>query len=87
MTKSWVNPARSLSQALFVGDRTLNQRGLIILAPIVGAILSGLICEIMSPEKKEKPTLINRTLSGLHPKSFWEAIRYFGMDLIKGLLA
>lgn len=46
-----VNPARSTSQAVFVGDWALGQLWLFWLAPIVGAILAGLVYKYMSPEK------------------------------------
>lgn len=37
-----VNPTRSISQALFVGDRALSRLWLFILIPITGAALTGL---------------------------------------------
>lgn len=43
ITNTSVNPARSTSQALFVGDWAIGQLWLFWLAPIVGAILAGLI--------------------------------------------
>ncbi len=42
VTNTSVNPARSISQAVFVGDWALAQLWLFILAPIVGAVLAGL---------------------------------------------
>ncbi|MDX2196530.1 MAG: aquaporin Z [Cytophagales bacterium] len=42
VTNTSVNPARSISQALFVGDWALQQVWLFILAPVTGAILAGL---------------------------------------------
>lgn len=41
VTNTSVNPARSISQAVFVGDWALVQLWLFILAPIIGAILAG----------------------------------------------
>ena len=41
VTNTSVNPARSISQALFVGDWALSQLWLFILVPIVGAALAG----------------------------------------------
>jgi len=38
-----VNPARSTSQALFVGGWALQQLWLFWVAPIVGAVLAGVI--------------------------------------------
>jgi aquaporin Z len=43
VTNTSVNPARSTSQALFVGDWALGQLWLFWVAPIVGAIIAGLI--------------------------------------------
>ncbi|AXT19754.1 aquaporin Z [Flavobacteriaceae bacterium AU392] len=52
VTNTSVNPARSTSQALFVGDWALDQLWLFWLAPIVGAILAGITYKFMSPEKE-----------------------------------
>ncbi len=54
VTNTSVNPARSTSQALFVGDWALDQLWLFWLAPIVGAILAGLIYKAISPEITDK---------------------------------
>lgn len=43
VTNTSVNPARSISQALFVGDWALAQLWLFIVAPIVGAALAGIV--------------------------------------------
>jgi aquaporin Z len=43
ITNTSVNPARSLSQALFVGGEPLSQLWLFWLAPLLGAITAGLI--------------------------------------------
>jgi len=43
VTNTSVNPARSTSQALFVGDWAVGQLWLFWVAPIAGAILAGLI--------------------------------------------
>jgi aquaporin Z len=50
VTKTSVNPARSTSQALFVGDWALDQLWLFWVAPIVGAILAGIVYKFISPE-------------------------------------
>ena len=42
VTNTSVNPARSISQALFVGDWALTQLWLFILIPILGAMAAGL---------------------------------------------
>ena len=43
ITNTSVNPARSISQAVFAGGSHLHQLWLFILAPIVGAILAGIV--------------------------------------------
>jgi aquaporin Z len=43
VTNTSVNPARSISQALFVGDWALAQLWLFILVPIAGAAMAGLV--------------------------------------------
>jgi len=47
VTNTSVNPARSTSQALFVGDWALGQLWLFWLAPIAGAIIAGLIYKMI----------------------------------------
>lgn len=51
VTNTSVNPARSISQAIFAGGWALEQLWLFIVAPIVGAILAGLVYKMISPEK------------------------------------
>ena len=51
VTNTSVNPARSTSQALFVGDWALGQLWLFWLAPIVGAIIGGLIYKTLFEKK------------------------------------
>ena len=58
VTNTSVNPARSTSQALFVGDWALGQLWLFWLAPIAGAIVAGFLYKFLSPEiDTEKPDL------------------------------
>jgi aquaporin Z len=52
VTNTSVNPARSTSQALFVGDWAISQLWLFWVAPIIGAIIAGLIYTLVSPEKE-----------------------------------
>ncbi|MFT5819124.1 MAG: aquaporin Z [Crocinitomix sp.] len=53
VTNTSVNPARSTSQAIFAdNDIAMGQLWLFWVAPIVGAILAGLVYKYMSPEKK-----------------------------------
>ena len=50
VTNTSVNPARSTSQAIFAGGWAMDQLWLFWVAPIVGAILAGLVYKFMSPE-------------------------------------
>lgn len=47
VTNTSVNPARSISQAIFVGDWALMQLWLFIVAPIVGAALAGIVYKFL----------------------------------------
>ncbi|MCF8716196.1 aquaporin Z [Joostella atrarenae] len=49
VTNTSVNPARSTSQALFVGDWALGELWLFWVAPIIGAALAGIVYKIMAP--------------------------------------
>jgi len=53
ITNTSVNPARSLSQAVFVGGEPLSQVWLFWLAPILGAIVAGLIYKNLLQETSE----------------------------------
>jgi len=53
VTNTSVNPARSTSQAIFVGGWATEQLWLFWVAPIVGAILAGIVYKYISPENKE----------------------------------
>lgn len=52
VTNTSVNPARSTSQAIFVGGWAIKQLWLFWVAPIAGAILAGLVYKFMSPDKE-----------------------------------
>ncbi len=52
VTNTSVNPARSISQAIFVGDWAISQLWLFIVAPIVGAALAGIVYKAFFAEKK-----------------------------------
>jgi aquaporin Z len=43
LTGTSVNPARSLAPALFMGGQALNQVWVFILAPVIGAVIAGLL--------------------------------------------
>lgn len=51
VTNTSVNPARSTSQAIFVGDWAFSQLWLFWVAPIAGAILAGFVYKIMSTKE------------------------------------
>jgi len=53
VTNTSVNPARSTSQAIFAGGDALGQLWLFWVAPIVGAIIAGVVYKYMSPEAKD----------------------------------
>jgi aquaporin Z len=53
VTNTSVNPARSTSQALFVGGEALSQLWLFWVAPIVGAILAGIVYKAIFAAKSE----------------------------------
>lgn len=52
VTNTSVNPARSTSQAIFAGDWALSQLWLFWVAPIIGAILAGIVYKMISPTKE-----------------------------------
>ncbi|MBN8585170.1 MAG: aquaporin Z [Ignavibacteria bacterium] len=47
VTNTSVNPARSISQALFVGGWAIEQLWMFVAAPVIGAILAGVVYKIM----------------------------------------
>lgn len=52
VTNTSVNPARSTSQAIFVGGWAAEQLWLFWVAPIVGALLAGFVFNLLSAEEK-----------------------------------
>jgi aquaporin Z len=52
ITNTSVNPARSTSQAIFAGGEFIPQLWLFWLAPILGAIVGGLIYRTLLQQKK-----------------------------------
>ena len=50
VTNTSVNPARSISQAIFVGGWALSQLWLFILIPILGAIAAGIVYKYLSKD-------------------------------------
>lgn len=53
ITNTSVNPARSLSQAIFVGGESIAQLWLFWVAPILGAIVAGFIYKNLLQDKSE----------------------------------
>jgi aquaporin Z len=53
VTNTSVNPARSTGPALVVGDWALSQLWLFWVAPVVGAVLAGLVYRWLGSEKKD----------------------------------
>ncbi len=51
VTNTSVNPARSISQALFVGDWALSQLWMFILVPIVAAMIAGVVYKFIASDK------------------------------------
>jgi len=51
ITNTSVNPARSTSQAIFVGGWAIKQLWLFWVAPIVGALLAGVVYKCMRPRQ------------------------------------
>lgn len=52
VTNTSVNPARSISQAVFVGGWAIEQLWLFILAPVVGALLAGVVYKYLGGKGK-----------------------------------
>jgi len=52
VTNTSVNPARSTSQAIFVGDWAIGQLWLFWVAPIIGAIIAGVVYKLLFEKSK-----------------------------------
>ncbi len=52
VTNTSVNPARSTSQAIFAGGWAIEQLWLFWVAPLVGAILAGIVYKMLSPDNE-----------------------------------
>jgi aquaporin Z len=61
VTNTSVNPARSLGPAVFVGGWALSQVWLFFVAPIVGAIVAGLLHRSLFDPFAEEPPVTGRT--------------------------
>tara|TARA_R100001369_G_scaffold31211_6_gene55468 strand:+ start:54061 stop:54327 length:267 start_codon:yes stop_codon:yes gene_type:complete len=51
VTNTSVNPARSTATAIFAGADAMGQLWLFWVAPIVGAILAGIVYKFMAPNR------------------------------------
>jgi aquaporin Z len=60
VTNTSVNPARSTGPALFVGGWALAQLWLFWLAPIVGAVIAGLVYRTALESEKTEPPITGR---------------------------
>jgi aquaporin Z len=58
MDNTSVNPARSLGPALFQGGWALGQLWLFIAAPIVGAVATALVHQVLWPVRGAQPAAI-----------------------------
>ncbi len=61
VTNTSVNPARSTSQAIFADTAALSQLWVFWVAPIVGAILAGLVYRYLASEKEKITTIKKET--------------------------
>jgi aquaporin Z len=52
ITGTSVNPARSIGPALFAGGAAISQLWLFIVAPLIGAVIAGLVWKYLFEEKK-----------------------------------
>ncbi|MCG8579393.1 MAG: aquaporin Z [Bacteroidales bacterium] len=50
VTNTSVNPARSTSQALFAGGEFMSQLWLFWVAPVIGALIAGIVYKFLSPD-------------------------------------
>lgn len=58
ITNTSVNPARSLSQAVFVGGLAIQQLWLFWVAPILGGVVGGLIYKFLLQSNEEEITVV-----------------------------
>lgn len=63
VTNTSVNPARSTSQAIFVGGWAIKQLWLFWLAPITGAALAGLAARFLADERKAPEPALAQTVT------------------------
>jgi aquaporin Z len=54
VTNTSVNPARSTGPALFVGGAAVDQLWLFWLAPLVGAVVAGVVYPLVAGERNER---------------------------------
>src|SRR4030095_4791550 len=59
VTNTSVNPARSTGPAIFVGGWALEQLLLFCVAPIVGAVLGGIVYPLLVGDVEEAPVAVD----------------------------
>jgi aquaporin Z len=60
VTNTSVNPARSTAPALFIGGWALEQRWLFWVAPIIGALVAGLLYRTSFEGDRSEPPVTGR---------------------------
>jgi len=73
VTNTSVNPARSTAVALFAGDWALQQLWLFWVAPIVGAVIGGLVHRTLLESPVQEPPVTGRASSSVAADSSWVA--------------
>ena len=68
VTNTSVNPARSTATALFVGGWAVQQLWLFWLAPVVGAVIGGVLHKALLESPIPEPPVTGRTPSALEPE-------------------
>lgn len=63
VTNTSVNPARSTGPALFVGDWAISQLWLFWLAPLIGAVLAGVVYKSLLEGDREEPPITGSVTS------------------------
>jgi aquaporin Z len=67
VTNTSVNPARSTGPAVFVGDWALTQLWMFWVAPILGAVIAGLVHYYVIEERAETETGYGEAVPGPAP--------------------
>jgi aquaporin Z len=73
VTNTSVNPARSTAVALFVGDWAVQQLWLFWLAPMIGAVVGGLVHRSLLESRIQEPPVTGRASPSVAADSSWVA--------------